>query len=290
MSAGPLPRSWLFVPADSERKLARALDAGADALILDLEDAVVPGRKLLARQMAAAFLRAAVGSTGPSLWVRVNPLSSGLMHDDLRAVLPAVPAGIVLPKPDSIADVGNWTGYRRARGRLPGARDAHRGHCHRVGAGRRDAVRHVARRSGCSLTWGAEDLAADLGPGNRERMAGWLHLPAGSQPCRSRRPRGRPSKRCRWISGRGCLARIAARAARQRRHARHPAKCRSSPSPDGGAGRAGAACWPPSPRPDAGAVQLTTGWTSRLAADERLLSARGERPRPGWTAVRGVCP
>ena len=40
-----IPRSWLFVPADSERKLARALECGADAVIVDLEDAVTPERK-----------------------------------------------------------------------------------------------------------------------------------------------------------------------------------------------------------------------------------------------------
>lgn len=177
MSTGPLPRSWLFVPADSERKLARALDAGADAVILDLEDAVVAERKLLARQMAVAFLRANAGGNGPKIWVRVNPLSSGLMHDDLRAVLPAAPAGIMLPKPDSIADVRELD---RALGELE-AGSPGRAATPIVAIATESALA-VATLSGyvrpperlLALTWGAEDLAADLGAvANREPDGGF---------------------------------------------------------------------------------------------------------------------
>ena len=100
-----IPRSWLFVPGDSERKLARARESGADAVIVDLEDSVVPERKALAREMTVAFLMAPRLADCPALWVRVNPVSSGLMPDDLAAVMRGAPAGIVLPKPDSIADV-----------------------------------------------------------------------------------------------------------------------------------------------------------------------------------------
>ncbi len=166
MSGRALPRSWLFVPADSERKLARAPGSGADAVILDLEDAVVPGRKALARQMAAAFLRTGAGSAGPELWVRVNPLSSGLMQEDLSAVLPAAPAGIVLPKPDSIADVRELD---RALGvfeaGIPGRTATP------IVAIATESALAVATLSGyvrpperlLALAWGAEDLSADLG-------------------------------------------------------------------------------------------------------------------------------
>lgn len=166
MSAGMLPRSWLFVPADSERKLARVRDAGADAVILDLEDAVVPERKALARQMSAAFLNAHAGSSGPPLWVRVNPYSSGLMHDDLAAVMPACPAGIVLPKPDSIADVRELD---RALCELESATPGRA--ATPIVAIATETALAVATLSGyvrpparlLALTWGAEDLAADLG-------------------------------------------------------------------------------------------------------------------------------
>lgn len=160
-----IPRSWLFVPGDSERKLARVLDAGADVVILDLEDAVVLERKAAARQMTAAFLTAH-GSSGPPLWVRVNPLSSGLMHDDLAAVMPAAPAGIMLPKPDSIADVRELD---RALGKLEAGAPGRA--ATPIVAIATETALAVATLSGyvrpperlLALTWGAEDLATDLG-------------------------------------------------------------------------------------------------------------------------------
>ena len=90
-------RSLLFVPADSERKLARAPHSGADALILDLEDSVVPANRTLARRQARDFL---VSTTAGGLrrYIRINPLSSGAALDDLAAVVPGNPDGILLPK------------------------------------------------------------------------------------------------------------------------------------------------------------------------------------------------
>src|SRR5690348_5735549 len=90
-------RSLLFVPADSERKLSHAPQSGADALILDLEDSVVPANRSLARHQAHAFL-AAKAADGPRRYVRINPLSSGAALDDLVAVVPGEPDGILLPK------------------------------------------------------------------------------------------------------------------------------------------------------------------------------------------------
>jgi citrate lyase subunit beta/citryl-CoA lyase len=104
-------RSWLFVPGDSERKLSHALDAGADAVILDLEDAVTPSRQPIARKMVADFLRAAAGRTGrPEIWVRVNPIVTSAAREDLAAVLPCAPAGIMLPKTGGPADVRKLAG------------------------------------------------------------------------------------------------------------------------------------------------------------------------------------
>jgi len=96
------PRSWLFVPADSERKVAKALDSDADALIFDLEDSVAAANKAKAREMLKELPK---GSAGPELWVRVNPIGSEFHKDDLRVIRAAEIHGIVLPKSESGADV-----------------------------------------------------------------------------------------------------------------------------------------------------------------------------------------
>ncbi|TAJ32084.1 MAG: CoA ester lyase [Reyranella sp.] len=91
-------RSFLFVPADSERKLAKGPLSGPDALILDLEDSVATDRKKVARDMALAYLKAADRAKGPKLYVRVNALDTGLTLGDLATVMQGKPDGIVFPK------------------------------------------------------------------------------------------------------------------------------------------------------------------------------------------------
>jgi citrate lyase subunit beta/citryl-CoA lyase len=99
-------RSMLFVPADSERKLAKAFASGADAIILDLEDSVAADRKSQGREMARAFVAAEKGKTGrPLLYVRINALDTNLWEDDLAAVMPSHPDGIMQPKTRSGEDV-----------------------------------------------------------------------------------------------------------------------------------------------------------------------------------------
>lgn len=98
-------RSMLFVPADSERKLAKAADGPADALILDLEDAVADSRKALARSMAAEFVTARKDQAGPALFVRINPLTTDWALGDLASVCVPGLAGIVLPKVRTVADI-----------------------------------------------------------------------------------------------------------------------------------------------------------------------------------------
>jgi len=89
-------RSILFVPGDSDRKLAKAPSSGADILVLDLEDAVALDAKQAAREMTAAYLAEQTDrETLPPLYVRINDLQTGLAEDDLDAVLPARPAGIM---------------------------------------------------------------------------------------------------------------------------------------------------------------------------------------------------
>jgi citrate lyase subunit beta/citryl-CoA lyase len=98
-------RSMLFVPADSERKLAKAVDSAADVLILDLEDAVAESRKETARQMAAEFISAQASSIPARLFVRINPLDTALAMGDLAAVTVPGLAGVLLPKTRSAADI-----------------------------------------------------------------------------------------------------------------------------------------------------------------------------------------
>jgi citrate lyase subunit beta/citryl-CoA lyase len=96
------PRSWLFVPADSEKKIAKALDSEADAIIFDLEDSVAPAQKAAARDILKQLPRR---SNGPEWWVRINPLGSEFHKDDLTLIGSAYVHGIVLPKTESGADV-----------------------------------------------------------------------------------------------------------------------------------------------------------------------------------------
>src|SRR3954467_10421467 len=96
------PRSWLFVPADSERKITKALDSEADAIIFDLEDSVAPTMKATARDLLKGLLKR---SGGPQWWVRVNPLGSEFHKDDLEILRVADIHGIVLPKAESGDDV-----------------------------------------------------------------------------------------------------------------------------------------------------------------------------------------
>ena len=88
------PRSWLFVPADSERKIAKALDSEADALIFDLEDSVTPTQKAAARDVLKHL---PPRSDGPQWWVRINPLGSEHIKADLGVFASADFSGVVLP-------------------------------------------------------------------------------------------------------------------------------------------------------------------------------------------------
>jgi citrate lyase beta subunit len=106
-----LLRSWLFVPGDSERKLARGWDAHADALIVDLEDAVAPERKVIARRIAADAI-AAVAERRPVVAIRVNAMDTGLTASDIAETFRCRPDAYVLPKATSRRAV---SAPRRAR-------------------------------------------------------------------------------------------------------------------------------------------------------------------------------
>jgi citrate lyase subunit beta / citryl-CoA lyase len=162
-----LPRSLLFVPGDSERKQTRAVACGADALILDLEDSVSAGQLPAARQRVCSFLHAHADDSGPQLWVRVNSLDSGILLEDLVAVMPGRPYGIVLPKiraPSQLDQVDHYLSALEAREGLAGGTT-----CVLVIATETPQAvltadgyaRHNRRLA--ALTWGTEDLSAAIG-------------------------------------------------------------------------------------------------------------------------------
>jgi citrate lyase subunit beta / citryl-CoA lyase len=147
-------RSLLFVPGDRPERMEKALGLDADALILDLEDAVVPQAKPEARRITAAFLRSAERRT--RLFVRVNPLGSGLVDDDLAAVLDAKPDALILPKAEGAASVEALAARAPGIPILPIATETPAA-IFEIGSYR--SVRKLI----LGLTWGAEDLPAAMG-------------------------------------------------------------------------------------------------------------------------------
>lgn len=169
-------RSLLFVPADSERKLEKALSSEADVLLLDLEDSVAPARKEEARRIAAEFIAAHRANAPALLYVRVNALSTGITDDDLKAVTPARPDGIMLPKAGGGQDVALLSVKLRVHEAENGLED---------GATRilpiitetAGAVFATGTYAGASqrlaaVTWGAEDLSAEIGARTTRDEAG----------------------------------------------------------------------------------------------------------------------
>jgi len=161
-------RSLLFVPADSAKKLDKAMTSGADALIVDLEDSIALDGKTRARESAAAFLKETVATTlRPYLLVRVNGLQTGLTDADLEAVVPAKPDAIMLPKAVGGAFVVHADAKLTAREAISGLPE---GHIKIVALATETATALFLAGSytGAStrltaLTWGAEDLSAELG-------------------------------------------------------------------------------------------------------------------------------
>jgi citrate lyase subunit beta/citryl-CoA lyase len=152
-------RCLLFVPADRPDRMEKALGLDADALILDLEDAVLPERKAMARSNVAALL--ARPSRRAKLFVRINPLDGGLAGADLTAVIGARPDAIVLPKAEGAASVAKLDSLLATFGGvappiLPIATETPAA-IFGLGSYAGSATRL------CGLTWGAEDLPAAIG-------------------------------------------------------------------------------------------------------------------------------
>lgn len=150
-------RSLLFVPGDRPDRMEKALGVGADALILDLEDAVAPAAKPEARRQVAAFVAA---HPGVALWVRINPLDGAQVALDLDALAGVEPTGIVLPKSEGGASVAQLSGLLDQGGNTASKILA-------IATETPAAIFGLGSYGGqdrlAGLTWGAEDLPAAIG-------------------------------------------------------------------------------------------------------------------------------
>ena len=161
-------RSFLFIPADSEKKLVKGMESGADAIILDLEDSVAADRKPGARETALAYLKQhSSAAQRPRLVVRVNALDTGLTDADLDGVVAGRPDIILLPKAEGGPAVIHLDAKLTAREAIHGLPD---GHIKIIALATETAsslflcgtYRDVSPRLS-GITWGAEDLSAELG-------------------------------------------------------------------------------------------------------------------------------
>ncbi|MGZ5998470.1 MAG: HpcH/HpaI aldolase/citrate lyase family protein [Rhizomicrobium sp.] len=171
-------RSLLFVPADSEKKLAKSKSSPADALILDLEDSVAPENRIKARGLARDFLNDAHRQ---SIWVRINPVSSPDFVADMEAVVASAPAGLIVPKPDGPQDLLKLDAHlialeakaglpQRSIKLLPVATETP------TAVLSLQDYRNAPPRL-AALSWGAEDLAAALGAAtNRDDNGEFLFI------------------------------------------------------------------------------------------------------------------
>jgi citrate lyase subunit beta / citryl-CoA lyase len=169
-------RSFLFVPADSDRKLAKGAGSGADALILDLEDAVALDNKPAARQGAIDYLQSRKPDDGQTVLVRMNALDSEFWQQDLATVVPARPDAIMVPKTISgeciatvcnhLTDLEKQHGLQRGAIRLMNVATETAASMFNLGTYGNASERFFA------MTWGAEDLSADLGARSNRDDAG----------------------------------------------------------------------------------------------------------------------
>ena len=175
-------RSLLFVPADGGAKLDKAMASGADAVILDLEDSITPERKAQARTAALEFLKAAqTKKPRPRLLVRINGLDTGMIDADLEAVVAGRPDAIVFPKAEGGASVVHLDAKLTAREAIAGLPEG----------GIKILAQAVESAAGLFLagtfrdasarligmTWGPEDLSAELGAQANRDAAGHLTEP-----------------------------------------------------------------------------------------------------------------
>ena len=169
-------RSWLFVPGDSEKKLAKVASCGADVVIVDLEDAVAAQAKGTARELARVWLAEQRGGS-VKRWVRINALDTPLWRDDLDSVVAAAPDGVMVPKASGPAQLQMLSAELHDREQRLGLPMGHTrllplvSETPAAALGIADyAAATLPRLAG--LTWGAEDLSAALGAGRKRDAEG----------------------------------------------------------------------------------------------------------------------
>ncbi|MET0268788.1 MAG: CoA ester lyase [Sphingomonas sp.] len=167
-------RSWLFAPGDSEKKMAKAAAGAADIVLIDLEDAVTDAEKPAARRLTHDFI-AAQTDRRERLWVRVNPLDGPHALTDLAAIMPAKPAGIMLPKVYGRPDVERMDHYLSA---FEAAHGIEAGSTKLIvlvtetAAGMFTTGDYKGAPRVVALTWGAEDLADSIGASSNRNADG----------------------------------------------------------------------------------------------------------------------
>src|SRR4030095_3966096 len=163
----PRRRMWLFVPTDSNKKMMKALECRADAVIFDLEDSVAPAQKPVARELLSLLPDRMDGE--PQRWVRINPLGTSEHRDDLDLLEDLDIDGVVLPKAECGDDVADLAAELAPRS-LP---------IHAiVTATAASLFGLLSYRDCCSslaaMCWGAEDLSAALGASSKYAAGGEL--------------------------------------------------------------------------------------------------------------------
>ena len=161
------PRSWLFVPADSNRKMLKALASESDAVIFDLEDSVGLSHKEMARELLGLLPERADGE--PERWVRINPIGSDAHRDDLDLLEELDVDGVVLPKAECGDDVADLAAALAPR-TLP---------IHAIVTETARSLFGLLSYNDCcsslaAMSWGAEDLSAALGASSKYAAGGEL--------------------------------------------------------------------------------------------------------------------
>jgi citrate lyase subunit beta/citryl-CoA lyase len=167
-------RSLLFVPADGGSKLDKAMASGADAVIVDLEDSIAPERKQAAREACLEYLKAVVDRPNrPRLLVRINGLETGLTDADLAAIVPGKPDAILFPKAEGGTSVVHVDAKLTAQEALAGLPEGSIKVLAQtvesaLGLFLAGTFRDTSARL-IGMTWGPEDLSAEIGAeANRE--------------------------------------------------------------------------------------------------------------------------
>ena len=175
-------RSLLFVPADAGAKLDKAMVSGADVVIIDLEDSITPERKPAARQAAREYLKAhSAKAERPRMFVRINGLDTGMTDADLEAIVPGKPDAVLFPKAEGGASVVHLDAKLSAQEAIAGLAEGTvkvlaQNVESAAGLFLAGTFKDTSKRL-IGMTWGPEDLSAELGAESNRDDNGFLTEP-----------------------------------------------------------------------------------------------------------------